>query len=87
MCPYVVVRGWPFLQSAHSVVRWGGEGAFSGQKRRRGSGIAGFPFVQAIDWSCSPFVWGFFRKRERFALPEWNLFCGFSVIVAGDQAI
>ena len=33
------------------------------------------------------FVWVFFRKRERFALPEWNLFCGFSVLVAGDQAI
>ena len=33
------------------------------------------------------FVWVFFRKRERFALPEWNLFCGFSVFVAGDQAI
>ena len=26
MCPYVVVRGWPFLQSVHSVVRWGGRG-------------------------------------------------------------
>ena len=66
------MRGWPFLQSAQSVVRWGGEGAFSGQKRRRGSGIAGFPFVQAIDWPCSPFCLGVFsqERKIRFARME-----------------
>ena len=50
----------------------GGEGAFSGQKRRRGSGIAGFPFVQAIDWPCSPFCLGVFsqERKIRFARME-----------------
>ena len=50
----------------------GEEGAFSGQKRRRGSGIAGFPFVQAIDWPCSPFCLGVFsqERKIRFARME-----------------
>ena len=53
-------------------------------------GAAGLPdslSFRRLIGRASLFVWVFFRKRERFALPEWNLFCGFSVLVAGDQAI
>ncbi|WP_279075581.1 hypothetical protein, partial [Bilophila wadsworthia] len=52
----------------------GEEGAFSGQKRRRGSGIAGFPFVQAIDWPCSPFLFGCFFAREKDSLCPNGIF-------------
>ena len=57
---------------------------------RRGGGAAGLPdslSFRRLIGRAPLFVWVFFRKRERFALPEWNLFCGFSVLVAGDQAI
>ena len=88
MCPYVVVRGWPFLQSVHSVVRWGwGRGL---QWAEEAGGAAGLPdslSFRRLIGRAPLFVWVFFRKRERFALPEWNLFCGFIVLVAGDQAI
>ena len=49
-----------------------GKGPSVGRRGGRDSWIAGFPFVQAIDWPCSPFCLGVFsqERKIRFARME-----------------